>query len=353
MSKRYKIGIAGVVHGHVSAHLRAWKEVPETEIVAIADANAQERRQYVQRFELEGIRQYDDIEQMLATEELDIVSVCTETSRHADVVEAAAARRVHTLVEKPLAFALADAERMYAAAGKHGVQVVTNYPSRAPASTSQRVIQFVKQGGIGRVYEVRRRGGGTKPRAIDANTFFQWLYQPRFNGAGSYTDYCCYGADIACDVLGQPTTVYAVAGRWARTDLLGDDNARMLLMYHKGVAIIESTWTQFGHLPASTHFAGDEGTVAFIGRAEAVLYNRDRPEGRPLSEADLPPPAPERTLAEHLVRCLEEGRLVGPWAGIEAQRHVTEVLDAGLRSIATGGPVHLPLPLPLMQAHRT
>ena len=349
-TKRYRVGIAGVGHGHVSAHLRGWKEVGQAEVVAIADDNVAERQEYLRRYELQGVREHDAIETMLATEELDIISVCTETSRHAEVVEAAAARRVHSIVEKPLAFSLADAERMYAAAGKYGVQVATNYPSRWPSGTLQRVVDFVKAGGIGRVYEVRHRGGGPKPRAIDANRFFQWLYQPAYNGAGAYMDYCCYGADLVCDVLGQPVAVYAMAGRWARTDLVTDDNARMLCTYQRGVGVIEATWTILGNIPAATHFAGETGTIVLMGRDTVLLYDADHPEGRPLEAGELPAPTAGPHLLAHLVRCLDEGRPVAPWAGIEAQRNITEVLDAGLRSIASGGPVHLPLPLPLMQA---
>jgi predicted dehydrogenase len=229
------------------------------------------------------------------------------------------------------------------------VQVLTNYPTRSPQRLTLRAIQFVKAGNIGRVYEVRHRGGGTKPRAIDANTFFQWLYQPVYNGAGAYMDYCCYGADLACDIMGQPATVYAVAGRWARHDLVGDDNARMICTYQQGVAMIEATWSMFGHLPAGTFFAGERGTLALIG-GKAVLYDAEHEDGRELAAGDMPLDDYGAHLPDHLIRCLEEDRPVAPWAGIAAQRNVTEVLDAGLRSIAAAAPIHLPLPLPLMQA---
>jgi predicted dehydrogenase len=125
----YRVGIAGVTHGHVSAHLREWREVPGVEVVAIADSNTAEVKRYVERYELGNIKTYDSIDAMLGSEKLDIATVCNETSNHAKVVEAAAAKRIHCLVEKPLAFSLADAERMLAAAGKYEVQVVTNYPS--------------------------------------------------------------------------------------------------------------------------------------------------------------------------------------------------------------------------------
>ncbi|MBI3972287.1 MAG: Gfo/Idh/MocA family oxidoreductase [Chloroflexi bacterium] len=351
MSKTYRVGIAGVTHGHVSAHLREWKEIPNAKVVAIADANAAERERYVTRYEMGDVRQFDSIAGMLEKEELDIVSVCNETSNHASVVELAAAHRVHAIVEKPLAFSLADAERMLAAAGKHRVYVLTNYPSRWGNRATTRALEFVKRGGIGRPYEVRHRGGGTKPRAIDANTFFQWLYQPVTNGAGAFMDYCCYGVDMAVGILGSPNAVYAVAGRWQRNDLITDDNARMLLQYHRGGALVEATWSQFGHLPFSTLFLGEEGTLA-IGHHGAVLYNAENEHsgGREIPLEELPAPVAEASLPAHLMASLERSEWPVDWAGIAFHRDVTEVLDAGLRSVKTGQVVHLPLPLPLMQA---
>lgn len=351
MSRTYRIGVAGVTHGHVSAHLQEWKAMAGVELVAIADANKEERQRYITRAELGDLPQYDSIYEMLKKEELDIVSVCNETANHAAVVEAAAARRVHTILEKPAAFSLADAERMLAAAGKYSVQVATNYPTRWGSRVTPRALEFVSRGGIGRPYEVRHRGGGTKPRAIDANTFFQWLYEPPTNGAGAFMDYCCYGADMAVGILGSPNSVYAIAGRWQRNDLITDDNARMLLQYQRGGALIEATWSQFGHLPFSTLFLGESATLA-IREGTAVLYDaqNERSGGRELSVDDLPAPTEEATLPAHLVACLERGEPVIASAGIAFQRDVTEVLDAGLRSVKSGSVIHLPLPLPLMQA---
>jgi predicted dehydrogenase len=119
--RRYRVGIAGVVHGHVRAQIREWKEVAGAEIVAIADDNQPELARVVEQAQLAGARRYDSIPAMLEVEQLDVVSVCTETSRHAEVVELAAARRIHSICEKPLAFLLVDADRMYAAAGKYDV----------------------------------------------------------------------------------------------------------------------------------------------------------------------------------------------------------------------------------------
>jgi hypothetical protein len=125
----------------------------------------------------------------------------------------------------------------------------------------------------------------------------------------------------------------------------------MLLQYQRGGALIEATWSQFGHLPFSTVFLGETGTLA-IGHDAAVLYTaeNERSGGRELAYEELPAPAGEETLPQHLIACLERGETPVAWAGVAFQRDVTEVLDAGLRSVKSGQPVRLPLPLPLMQA---
>lgn len=343
----YRVGIAGVVHGHVKAHLREWGELEAAQIVAVADSDADQRRRIVEGHELGAAAQYDSIQAMLETEELDVVSVCTDTLGHADVVEAAAARGVHCIVEKPFSPFLRDADRMYAAAGRHGVQVLTTYPSRWPQGRFQRAVALAKSGALGRVYEIEHRGGGPKPRAIDADTFFRWLYDPTRNGAGAFVDYCCYGADLACDLLGTPATVYAIAGRWVRDDLVSDDNARILCTYPRGTAQIEATWTAHDAHVHRTLIVAEGGSLA-VRSGVVLLYDSAHPEGRELVEGDLPAGTGDASVPANLLRHLEEGTPVAAWAGVEHHRAVSELLDAGLRSARAGEPVRLPLPHPTL-----
>jgi predicted dehydrogenase len=342
---QHRVGIAGVVHGHVAAHLREWAETEDAEVVAVADPNREERDGYLRRFHLEGIHRYDTIAEMLDSERLEVISVCTQTMRHAEAVVAAAERGVHCIVEKPLTPSLSDADRMLAAANTYGVHVLTTYPSRWPGGLLQSVLTHAGRGALGRIYDVRYRAGGPKPRAADANLFFRWLYDPAENGAGALVDYCCYGVDVACEVLGLPVSVFAVAGRWVRDDLVGDDNARLLLSYPRGVAEVAATWSAYGSTPALVHLAGERGTIA-LGADGAQLFEEASPRGRSLEPGELPQATPEPSLCAHLIRCLDEGRAPVPWSRIDHHRDVAEVLDAALRSARSGRPVLLPLPLP-------
>ena len=128
---------------------------------------------------------YETYDELLEREDLDIVSCTTENARHAEVVEAAAARGLHVLVEKPMAASLAQAERMVAAASFAGVKLFLNWPSSWQPPL-QHAIKLAREGFIGQVYEARYRGGHTGPRDLGCSPYFySWLYDAELNGGGA------------------------------------------------------------------------------------------------------------------------------------------------------------------------
>jgi predicted dehydrogenase len=66
--------------------------------------------------DLTGIARYAEIDQLLGDPTIDVVDVCLPTDRHADVAIAALDAGKHVLVEKSIALAVKDADRMIAAA---------------------------------------------------------------------------------------------------------------------------------------------------------------------------------------------------------------------------------------------
>lgn len=110
-------------------HANGYATVEDCDLVALADINPDNARAF--QADNGGETIYSDFRQMLANEALDVVSVCTWPSLHADMVTAAAEAGVRAMYcEKPMAPTLVDARRMVEACGEHGALLAINHQRR-------------------------------------------------------------------------------------------------------------------------------------------------------------------------------------------------------------------------------
>jgi len=148
------LGIAGLVHDHVWSLLKEFKELEHVEIKAAADKNKPLLQKVKDIFGVSST--YEDYETMFDREELTAVLVCTENSRHADVVEIASEKGIHVIMEKPMSANLAQAKRIVSASEKYGTKVMVNYPTTWSPGI-QLAYEIVKKGEIGKVHHIRFR----------------------------------------------------------------------------------------------------------------------------------------------------------------------------------------------------
>jgi predicted dehydrogenase len=113
-------------------HARNLAHLPGVRLVALADPDPAAREAAGRAF---GVPVLDSAEVLLRHDEIELVSICTPPEAHASLIEAAAAAGKHVLVEKPMALAVADADRALAACRAHGVQLGVVHQQRAQSST--------------------------------------------------------------------------------------------------------------------------------------------------------------------------------------------------------------------------
>ena len=142
---RYCAGIIGC-GGMGLRHAAAYAFLDDVELVAGADASDRREADYrklgMQRF-------YGDAAEMLAREELDLVSVCTPPLQHAGPTIAAAEAGVKGIVcEKPMAPDLPSCDAMIAACERNGVKLAIGHQRRyAPQYVRGR--ELVAAGALG------------------------------------------------------------------------------------------------------------------------------------------------------------------------------------------------------------
>lgn len=98
-------------------HATALKELPESELVAVCDANAERAAAFAERF---GGRAFTDVQELLAASGAQAIVIGTPHPLHAGPAIRALEAGVHVLVEKPMAASLADCDAMLAAAKRSG-----------------------------------------------------------------------------------------------------------------------------------------------------------------------------------------------------------------------------------------
>ncbi|MBX3179818.1 MAG: Gfo/Idh/MocA family oxidoreductase [Candidatus Hydrogenedentes bacterium] len=110
-----RAGVVGV--GHLGYHhARNYAALPGVELAGVADPDEKNRLRAAGDFTVPG---YSDVHGLIAAG-VDVVSVATPTTSHADVVNTLLQAGVHVLVEKPMAATVEEAETMAALAKTHG-----------------------------------------------------------------------------------------------------------------------------------------------------------------------------------------------------------------------------------------
>lgn len=111
MSKPLNFAIIGC--GRISyKHVQSILASPEAKLAAVCDIIAERMRQKAKEGNCPG---YLDYRAMLAKHpEIEVVSVCTESGRHAAIAIDCADAGKHVIVEKPMALTLDDADQMIA-----------------------------------------------------------------------------------------------------------------------------------------------------------------------------------------------------------------------------------------------
>ncbi len=336
---------------------RVWLEVPQAELVAVADADPKGLAAALKR--LGNPKGYADYRQMLDEVKPDLVSIGPRwLDQHRDMVVAAAERGVRGIyLEKPMCRTLAEADQMVAACEKHHVKLAiafqTRYSQKLPV-----VWDLIRSGKLGRILEFRARGkedhrGGGEDLWVLGTHMFNLIHhlggQPKW----------CFGT---VEQGGRPIRPEDVRpGNEGIGPLAGDSVHAMYRLAGGATAYFDSTRNARGRpLRFGLQIFGSEGVIQSFdtGHLQEMYFLPDSSwapgrSGRkwiPVSSAGVgqPEPLENRGLpggnilaAGALIAATEEDRL--PEASIYEARTATEMIVAVFESQRVGGPVPLPL----------
>jgi predicted dehydrogenase len=311
--RRLRIGFVGVQPGRswaAVAHIPALRALEhEFEIAAVANTTLASAEAAARDC---GIpRAFASVDEMVASDAVDMVAVTVKVPHHFDIVSKAIAAGKHVLCEWPLGNGLAEAEALAKQARERGVLgVIGNQAVVAPEIA--RVRQIIAEGRIGgvRSTSITAYGGGVASDEI-AQVYAYML--DRRNGANMLTIPVGHALAALRSVLGDFATVAAILAtrqtsvRVAETGetmtrdapdevlLQGrlDSGALLSLHYRPGPSRANGFVWEISGTEGAITVTGEMGNLQMTGLAVTLLRDGDTPERiEPLMPAGL-------TLPEH------------------------------------------------------
>lgn len=215
-SKKVKIGIIGT--GWIAeSHISAYKNMPDVEVVAMADLVPGKAEAFAKKFEIENCRFYESDEALLAAEkDLDGVSICTYNGTHASCAINSLNAGVNVMLEKPFTVTLDEAVEVMKAEKKSGKILTIGFQPRM-SENMKMIKKIVDSGELGKVYYLQAGGGRRRGIPTPFGTTF---IEKETAGIGAVGDIGSYSLDMLLGAVGypKPLTVSGYKSAYFGTD---------------------------------------------------------------------------------------------------------------------------------------
>jgi predicted dehydrogenase len=326
-------------------HAPTMSTVDTLEVVAVADPSAGRAAIVAGILGLDASACYRDYHDLLARDDIDVVSVATPPTTHSAIVQAAAARGIHAICEKPLATNLTECDAMIAACRDASVTLAV-YHNYLFLHGTRKLRELIEDGTIGEVQATRLAGLGLRPWVGNEAYKPGWRFLVDQSGGGALMDVGPHALYVTEALHGSRITAATAAMLYDRP---GIDAAAFceFRMASGGCANVQVGWRHGegaiavygseGHLEA----VFDEHVGYFGAAARAIRHFAD---GEPTRTHTLPQgyAMVDSQLFRDLATTLSGERDVYPAYG-EDGRHAIEVTLAAYAADARRCWVDLPL----------
>ncbi len=261
-------GIKGMGHGHV----KTLTNCPAGKIGAICDVDVEAADARRDEYGLD-VPVFADFDEMLATAEIDAVTLATPHYLHCPHAVAAANAGKHVLTEKPLAIRVSECDKMIDACKKNGVVLGVGHQRRWIGA--QRGLRgLIQGGGLGRPMRFHYSTAGVRNEVYYASG--DWRGRWDQEGGGALINQYVHDIDLLCYLLGRPVELCAQSANWGHRHEVDD--------LSMAVVRFDSGW--IGTISLSLVSAGGWGAVPNVFEGDMAVVNGMQVAKRSISAAE-------------------------------------------------------------------
>ena len=346
MSLKYAIiGCGRISPNHIAAAVENGLD-----IVALCDIDETKMDDTIENFNLpKNIKKYIDYKEMIQSEDLELVAICTESGKHGKIALDCIDAGVNLIIEKPIALSLEEADEIIARSEEKNVKVCACHQNRFNKSV-QKIREAMEHGRFGRLLY------GTAHirwnRGEDYYTQASWRGTWEQDG-GALMSQCIHNIDLLRWMMGgEITEVVGMTDNLTHDFIEAEDLGMALVKFSNGsYGIIEGTTNIYPrNLEETLYIFGEEGTVKAGGKSVNIIENwefadkLDDPEEVKEKYHENPPTVygfGHNPLYADVIDSIKNDRQ--PYVTAKDGRNALELVLAIYKSAAEGKNVKLPL----------
>ena len=215
----------------------------------------------------------DDYRELLAMEDIDVVSICTPNEAHEEMAIAALKAGKHVYIDKPLAVTAESAKRIAEAAAQANVLTRCVFNNRYFPATL-RAKQLIDEGRIGRIMQFNARY--LHSGSIDPNKPIGWKQQMQ---GGVLLDMGSHVLDLVTWLIGYPKRALCRTRTLYASRPTKDGGVETALSDDYALALLEMADGAVGTVEASKIATGsnDDLTIEILGDKGALKFDLMEP----------------------------------------------------------------------------
>ena len=340
------IGCGRIATNHVKAAVNN-----KLEFVAVCDKNQENMDALLKKHGLEkdtSMKHYTDYKKMVEENEIELISIATESGIHAEIAIYCINHGIHVIIEKPMAMSMSDAEEIIRLSEEKHVKVSACHQNRFNVAV-QEMRKALEAGRFGKLshgsIHVRwNRNEGYYTQAPWRGTWAQ--------DGGTLMNQCIHGIDLLRWMMGDEVEeVYGVTSQRFHSYLEAEDIGMAVIKFKNGaVATVEGTTNVYPkNLEETLYLFGEHGTVKLGGTS---TNNIDVWDFADENEGDQKNKGLEAqtsnvygnghtSLFADMIDAICQDRK--PYVDATAGRNALEIVLAIYKSQKTGMPIKLPL----------
>jgi UDP-N-acetylglucosamine 3-dehydrogenase len=312
-----KLGVAVIGTGFWGRnHARVFKELEETELLAVCDVNAERAKNVAKQF---GVKAYTSIGKLLKKKDVEAVSNCVWSANLAKETLKALKAGKHVLVEKPMATNVNQAEKLLETAKQKKLHLTVGFLMRFIPGI-QHMKNAIEDKTIGNLV------------CATAKRVSEW--PERIGDVGVVKDTAIHDIDIIRYLFNEePIAVYAKTGSMKHKKF--EDYAQIMLAFEgEKSAFIESNWLT----PYKTRTLVVTGSKAIM-KLDYITQELTIEDAKETMQPRYPWQEPLKLELQHFANCIlkREKPLITGMDGLKA----LQIAEATLKSSTIGRAVKL------------